>query len=85
MIRFDHILRNGYSKDSFTFSSDEGDGYTFMSNYMDGEKYSPELRSEHFLEWANQLKILIDICNTKAEEHKEIEKRRVVRTPKRNK
>lgn len=74
----------GYSKDSFTFSSDEGDGYSFTSNYINGEKYSPELKSEHFLEWSNQLRILVDICNAKAEEYKEIEKR-VVRTPKRKK
>lgn len=75
----------GYGKESFIFTSDEGDGYTFLNNYRDDEKNSPKLESKHFIEWSNQLKLLIDLCNAKAEEYKKIEKRKMVRTPKRNK
>lgn len=58
----------GYSKDSFTFTSDEGDGYDITSNYLKGEKYAPKLKPEHFEEWADQLEIIVEWCRKKAKE-----------------
>jgi hypothetical protein len=50
----------GQSKQSFTFDTDEGDGYEVYAGYMKGEQYAPELKSYHFEEWIEQLQNLIE-------------------------
>jgi len=58
----------GFSKDSFKFISDEGDGYDIFPGYMKDE--GPKLKSYHFEEWAEQLKYASEWCSKKAEELK---------------
>jgi hypothetical protein len=72
----------GYSKSSFTFETDEGDGYEIYENYIENEEYSPKLESKHFEEWAKQLNYFVDWLNQKATELKKKENKRVVRSPK---
>lgn len=59
----------GFSKSSFIFESDEGDGYDIFAGYMDGEKYAPELKSHHFEEWAEQLENAAEWCRKRATEY----------------
>ena len=60
----------GSSKDSFIFSSDEGDGYEITPGYAKGEKYAPELKPLHFEEWAEQLEYAVQWLRVEAEERK---------------
>jgi len=53
----------GQSKPSFTFESDEGDGYDVFAGYPKGEQYAPILKPYHFDEWIGQLENLIDWLN----------------------
>lgn len=55
----------GWSKDSFTFESDEGDGYDIFPIYSEGE--GPSLQPEHYEEWAEQLSYAAEWCREKAE------------------
>jgi hypothetical protein len=54
----------GWAKNSFTFESDEGDGYDIIPGYMDGE--GPTLKPHHYEEWAEQLSYAVQWCNEKA-------------------
>ena len=60
----------GQEKPSFTFESDEGDGYDIIAGYMDGEKYAPVLKPHHYEEWAEQLENLVEWLRKKACEKK---------------
>jgi hypothetical protein len=62
----------GYGKSSFTFISDEGDGYSILGGYTKGE--GPDLNPHHFEEWARQLEHVSEWCRVKADEllHKNI-------------
>jgi hypothetical protein len=56
----------GYSRESFRFISDEGDGYDILPGYMQGE--GPELKPFHFEEWAEQLGYAADWCRIRSKE-----------------
>jgi len=58
----------GFSKESFEFISDEGDGYDILPGYMNGE--GPELKPHHFEEWSKQLKYAAEWCDKKTIELK---------------
>jgi len=55
----------GYGKPSFTVDTDEGDGFTFIENYMEGE--GPVLKAHYFEEWAEQLGSIVEWCKKEAE------------------
>lgn len=59
----------GFGTNSFKFISDEGDGYEIYPGYMEGE--GPELRSDLFEEWAEQLEYAAEWCREKASKLKE--------------
>lgn len=59
----------GYSHESFTFTSDEGDGYDIFAKYITGD--GPKLKPHHFEEWSEQLKYAAEWCDKKALELKE--------------
>jgi hypothetical protein len=54
----------GWSRSSFRFESDEGDGYDIFQHYVKGE--GPALQSRHFEEWAEQLSYAVQWCNEQA-------------------
>ena len=54
----------GFSKESYHFTSDEGDGYEVYAMYQEGE--GPELKQHHFEEWAEQLKYAAEWCSNEA-------------------
>ena len=54
----------GWAKNSFSFESDEGDGYDILSGYMVGE--GPVLKPHHFEEWAEQLTYASEWCREQA-------------------
>lgn len=54
----------GFSKESFSFISDEGDGYDIYPGYEQGE--GPELKPYHFEEWADQLGYAAEWCRIQA-------------------
>jgi hypothetical protein len=56
----------GFSKNSFTFTSDEGNGYDITGLYMKGE--GPDLKPHHFEEWAEQLGYAAEWCRRKSRE-----------------
>ena len=55
----------GFGKASFEFVGDEGDGYEIYPGYMVGE--GPQLRPDHFEEWAEQLSYAAEWCRKEAE------------------
>ena len=54
----------GHAKNSITFESDEGDGYTTLSGYMQGE--GPILKARHYEEWAEQLENCLEMLYQRA-------------------
>lgn len=40
--------------------------YDIIASYMDGERYSPELKPHHYAEWAEQLDNAADWCRKQA-------------------
>lgn len=58
----------GWSKSSFSITSDEGDGYGVYPGYMNNE--GPELKPHHFEEWAEQLTYAAQWCREKAKKEK---------------
>jgi len=55
----------GWSKNSFDFTSDEGDGYEVYSGYALGE-HGPDLKEHHYEEWAEQLGYAAAWCREQA-------------------
>lgn len=55
----------GWSKNSFSFDSDEGDGYEIIPGYTQGE--GPTLKPLHFEEWAEQLSYAAEWCREQAQ------------------
>jgi hypothetical protein len=60
----------GHGNETFTFESDEGDGYNFCYNHTQDDPYQPKLKSYHFSEWVEQLGYLIDHLKAKETELK---------------
>lgn len=54
----------GWAKNSFTFESDEGDGYDIIAGYMEGE--GPALKQHYYEEWAEQLSYAAEWCHEQA-------------------
>lgn len=49
----------GWSRSSFRFETDEGDGYNMFQHYTKGE--GPVIETKHIDEWIYQLNVLISI------------------------